>query len=139
MLRKNRQNVRKGVCERVKQAKRPRGPRPHDAGGKSVSEKKSQVTRTRKNLFEKCTHQEYLVDVGLRRMSKKGVEFLIGWGDFPNIKYDTWEPITNLPGSEHMITVQEFPRLTHMVRQYLVVPASPALEETLQQCASRKE
>ena len=47
------------------------------AGGKSVSEK-SQVTRTSKNLFEKC--------------------------DFPLDKGDTWDPITNLPGSEQMIT-----------------------------------
>ena len=54
-----------------------------------------------------------------RRMSKDGVEFLIGWRDFPNIKYDTWEPITNLPGSEHMIAVQEFPRLSRMVRRLL--------------------
>ena len=27
----------------------------------------------------------------------------IGWRDFPLDKDDTWEPITNLPGSEHMI------------------------------------
>ena len=32
------------------------------AGGKSVREK-SKATRTSKNLFEKCTHQEYFVDV----------------------------------------------------------------------------
>ena len=62
------------------------------AGGKSVSEK-SQTTRTSKNLFEKCSQQEYFVDVRKdRRMSKNGVEFLIGWRDFSNIKYDTWEP-----------------------------------------------
>ncbi len=36
-------------------------------------------------------------------MTKNGVEFLIGWRDFPLDKDDTWEPITNLPGSEHMI------------------------------------
>jgi hypothetical protein len=36
-------------------------------------------------------------------MTKKGVEFLIGWSDFPLDKDDTWEPITNLPGLEHMI------------------------------------
>jgi hypothetical protein len=27
----------------------------------------------------------------------------LGWRDFPLDKDDTWEPITNLPGSEHMI------------------------------------
>jgi hypothetical protein len=32
------------------------------AGGKSVREK-SQATHTSKNLLEKCTHQEYFVDV----------------------------------------------------------------------------
>ena len=36
-------------------------------------------------------------------MTKNGVEFLIGWCDFPLDKDDMWEPITNLPGSEHMI------------------------------------
>ena len=36
-------------------------------------------------------------------MTKNGVEFLIGWRDFPLDKDDTWESITNLPGSEHMI------------------------------------
>ena len=37
-------------------------------------------------------------------MTKNGPEFLIGWCDFPPLeKDDTWEPITNLTGSEHMI------------------------------------
>jgi hypothetical protein len=36
-------------------------------------------------------------------MTKNGVEFLIGWREFPLDKDDTWEPITNLPGSEHVI------------------------------------
>ena len=36
-------------------------------------------------------------------MTKNGPEFLIGWCEFPLKKDDTWEPITNLTGSEHMI------------------------------------
>ena len=74
-------------------------------GGQSVSEK-SQVTRTSKNVFEKSkSNTQYFVrEVKGRRMTKNGVEFLIGWSDFPLDKDDTWEPITNLPGSEHMIT-----------------------------------
>ena len=36
-------------------------------------------------------------------MTKNGPEFLIGWRDFPLEKDDTWEPITNLTGSEHKI------------------------------------
>ena len=36
-------------------------------------------------------------------MTKNGPEFLIGCRDFPLEKDDTWEPITNLTGSEHMI------------------------------------
>jgi hypothetical protein len=36
-------------------------------------------------------------------MTKNGPEFLIGWRDFPLEKDDTWEPKTNLTGSEHMI------------------------------------
>jgi hypothetical protein len=37
-----------------------------------------------------------------KRMTKNGPEFLIGCRDFPLDKDDTWEPITNLRGSEHM-------------------------------------
>ena len=36
-------------------------------------------------------------------MTKNGPEVLIGWRDFPLEKDDTWEPKTNLTGSEHMI------------------------------------
>ena len=74
------------------------------AGGQSVSEK-SQDTRTSWNLFEKSNSksQYFVREVKDRRMTKNGVEFLIGWCDFPLDKDDTWEPITNLPGSEHMI------------------------------------
>ena len=79
------------------------------AGGQSVSEK-SQATRTSKNVFEKSNSktQYFVREVKGRRMTKNGVEFLIGWRDFPLDKDDTWEPITNLPGSEHMIA--EFQR-----------------------------
>jgi hypothetical protein len=38
-----------------------------------------------------------------KRTGKDGDEFLIGWCDFPLDKDDTWEPINNLPLSEHMI------------------------------------
>ena len=78
-------------------------------GGQSVSEK-SQTTRTSKNVFEKSNSktQYFVREVKGRRMTKNGVEFLIGWCDFPLDKDDTWEPITNLPGSEHMIA--EFQR-----------------------------
>jgi hypothetical protein len=98
----SRQSVRKGVWERVKQAKTKVT---QDAGGESVSEK-SQSTWTSKNLFEKSnSKKQYFVrEVKDRRMTKNGVEFLIGWRDFPLDKDDTWDPITNLPGSEHMIT-----------------------------------
>jgi hypothetical protein len=76
-----------------------------NTGGQSVSEK-SQTTRTSKKLFEKSNSQTqfFVREVKGRRMTKNGVEFLIGWRDFPLDKDDTWEPITNLPGSEHMIT-----------------------------------
>jgi hypothetical protein len=93
------------------------------AAGKSVSEK-SEDTRNSKNLFEKYTHQKKNDVVKDRRMSKNGVELLIGWSDFPNIKYEMWESITNLPGSEDMIVFQEFPRLSHVFRQYLSVSAT---------------
>ncbi len=49
-------------------------------------------------------------------MTKNGVEFLIGWRDFPLDKDETWEPITSLPGSEHMIA--EFQR--HWEEQYKI-------------------
>ncbi len=66
---------------------------------------KSQTTRTSKNVFEKSNSQSlyFVREVKGRRMTTNGVEFLIGWRDFPLDKDDTWEPITNLPGSEHMI------------------------------------
>ncbi len=76
-----------------------------DAGGKSVSEK-SQVTCTCRKPFErlKSMQTEFVVrEVKDKRMTKDGPEFLIGWRDFPLEKDDTWEPITNLTGSEHMI------------------------------------
>jgi hypothetical protein len=71
-------------------------------------------------------------------MSKNGVEFLIGWRDFPNIKYDTWDPIINLPGSEHMISLQEFPRLTHVTRQYLTVSVTSVSPECVCFIVTRK-
>ncbi len=66
---------------------------------------KSQVTRTSKNLFEKSNRKTlyFVREVKVRRMTRNGVEFLIGWSDFPLDKDDTWEPITNLPGSELMM------------------------------------
>ena len=87
------------------------------SGGQSVSEK-SQVTRTSKNVFEKSNSktQYFVREVKGRRMTKNGVEFLIGWRDFPLDKDDTWEPITNLPGSENMIA--EFQR--HWEEQYKI-------------------
>jgi hypothetical protein len=66
-----------------------------------VSEK-SQATPTRKSVFEKSSSktQYFVREVKVRRMTKNGVEFLIGWRDFSLDKDDTWEPITNLPGSD---------------------------------------
>jgi len=74
-------------------------------GGKSVSEK-SQVTHTSRNFFEKSKSNQtefFVHEVKDKRMTKNGPEFLIGWCDFPLERDDTWEPITNLTGSEHMI------------------------------------
>ena len=76
-----------------------------DAGEKSVSEK-SQATRTCRNPFEKSKSKEtefFVREVKDKRMTKNGPEFLIGWRDFPLESDDTWEPISNLTGSEHMI------------------------------------
>jgi hypothetical protein len=60
------------------------------AGGQSVSEK-SQATRPSKNVFEKSNSktQYFVREVKGRRMTKNGVEFLIGWCDFPLDKDDT--------------------------------------------------
>ena len=76
-----------------------------DAGEKSVSEK-SQATRTCRNPFQKSKSKEtefFVREVKDKRMTKNGPEFLIGWRDFPLEKDDTWEPITILTGSEHLI------------------------------------
>ena len=72
---------------------------------KSVSEK-SQATRTCRNPFEKSKSNQtefFVREVKDKRMTKNGPEFLIGWRDFPLERDDTWEPISNLTGSEHMI------------------------------------
>jgi len=45
----------------------------------------------------------FVREVKDKRMTKNGPEFLIGCRDFPLEKDDTWEPKTNLTGSEHMI------------------------------------
>jgi hypothetical protein len=72
-------------------------------------------------------------------------------GVTPDSKYDTWEPITNLPDSEKLndytrvqqVTldtdplmwlkqhVQEFPRLVLLTRKYLTVPATSMSPERL--------
>jgi hypothetical protein len=78
------------------------------AGGQYVSEM-SQATRTSKKVFEKSNSktQYFVREVKDRRMTKNGVEFLIGWSDFPLDKDDTLEPITNLPGSEFQSNWEE--------------------------------
>ena len=76
-----------------------------DVGEKSVSEK-SQVTRTCRNPFEKSKSKQtefFVRDVKDKLMTKNGPEFLIGWRDFPLERDDTWEPTSNLTGSEHRI------------------------------------
>ena len=105
------------------------------AGGQSLSEK-SQVTRTSKNVFEKSNSktQYFVREVKGRRMTKNGVEFLIGWRDFPLDKDDTWEPITNLPGSEHMIA--EFQR--HWEEQYKI-KTSEQLQSVIDKRNTRNE
>ena len=64
--------------------------------------------KTRQTLLAQCQKHKRLsrrmIDVVKdRRMSRNGVEFLIGLRDFPLHKDHTLEPITILPGSEHMI------------------------------------
>ena len=75
------------------------------AGWKSVSEK-SQDTRTRNKPFEKSKSKTgfFVREDRVKDKRTADLEFLIGWCDYPESKYDTWETITNLPGSENMIT-----------------------------------
>jgi hypothetical protein len=104
-------------------------------GGQCVSEK-SQATRTSKNVFEKSNSktQCFVREVKGRRMTKNGVEFLIGCRDFPLDKDDTWEPITNLPGSEHMI--DEFQR--NWEQQYKI-KTSEQLQSVIDKRNTRNE
>jgi hypothetical protein len=67
-------------------------------------------------------------------MTKNGVEFLIGWRDFPLDKDDTWEPITNLPGSEHMIA--EFQK--HCKEEYKI-NTSEQLQSVIDKRNTRNE
>ena len=99
---------------------------------------KSQVTRTSKNLFEKSNSktQYFVREVKGRRMTKNGVEFLIGWCDFPLDKDDTWESITNLPGSEHMIA--EFQN--HWEEEYKInLKTSEQLQSVIDKRNTRNE
>jgi hypothetical protein len=75
---------------------------PH-AGGKSVIEKSQATFGLQEPLSESNQTEFFVREVKDKRMTKNGPEFLIGWCDFPLEKDDTWEPITNLTGSEHMI------------------------------------
>jgi hypothetical protein len=67
-------------------------------------------------------------------MTKNGVQFLIGWCDFPLDKDDTWEPITNLPGSEHMIA--EFQK--HRQEEYKI-KTSEQLQSVIDKRNTRHE
>jgi hypothetical protein len=67
-------------------------------------------------------------------MTKNGVQFLIGWCDFPLDKDDTWEPITNLPGSEHMIA--EFQK--HWQEEYKI-KTSEQLQSVIDKRNTRNE
>jgi hypothetical protein len=78
--------------------------------------------------------QYFVREVKGRRMTKNGVEFLIGWRDFPLDKDDTWEPITNLPGSEHMIA--EYQRIWE--EQYKI-KTSEQLQSVIDQRNTRNE
>ncbi len=118
-----------------------------DAGGQFVSEE-SQTTWTSKNLFEKSNSktQFFVREVKGRRMTKNGVEFLIGWRDFPLDKDDSWEPITNLPGSEHMNAEfqkhweEEYKIKTTEELQSVIDKRNTRVSwETLHQCGTRKE
>jgi hypothetical protein len=48
-----------------------------------------------------------------KRRTENGPGILIGWFDFPLEKDDTWEPIPNLTGSEHMICEFQNPQNQH--------------------------
>jgi hypothetical protein len=67
-------------------------------------------------------------------MTKNGIQFLIGWCDFPLDKDDTWESITNLPGSEHMIA--EFQK--HWQEEYKI-KTSKQLQSVIDKRNTRHE
>ncbi len=68
---------------------------------------KSTVIRTSVNIFEasKRDKPQYFVDKvkDKRRTKNNNLEFIIGWRGLPDPKDDTWEPLGQLSGSEHMI------------------------------------
>ena len=67
-------------------------------------------------------------------MTKNGVEFLIRQRDFPLDKDDKWDPITNLPGSEHMIA--EFQK--HWEEEYKI-KTSDQLQSVIDKRNTRNE
>ena len=78
-----------------------------DSVGESSTGVKSTVIHTSVNIFEESKRDkpQYFVDVvkDERRTKNNNLEFLIGWRGFPEPKDDTWDPLTHLSGSEHMI------------------------------------
>ncbi len=77
---------------------------------------KSQATRTSKNVFEKSkSNTQYFVrEVKDRRMTKNGVEFLIGCRDFPLDKDDTWIDKRNTLNEKNTQTQHERNTATDM-------------------------
>ena len=102
------QRVGKGVWKRAKQARRPR--RPRMRVGNLEWEVSGHVHQQGTPLRIIQSSHRILCSCGEvkdRRTGKKCPEFLIGWCDFPLDKDDTWEPITNLPGSEVRIRAHD--------------------------------
>jgi hypothetical protein len=121
-----------GVWETVKQGKRPRRPRMR-VGNLRVRSLRTH-TPAETPLESKSNQTEFFVrEVKDKRMTKNGPEFLIGWFDFLLEKDDTWEPITNLTGSEHMICeFQKQHELDHGTKTAAVLKQNWITEPKLQ-------
>ena len=75
-------------------------------GGEAGKKAKTTPDAHCRNPFEKSKSKQtefFVREVKDKRMTKNGPEFLIGWRDFPLERDDTWEPTSNLTGSEHRI------------------------------------
>ena len=88
--------------------KRGRGKQPNKV--KLVAQGKGPIKRTQQTPFDPAGSDDIVYgvrEIKAERVAKGGnAQWLIGWENFEDPKYDTWEPLENLAG--HETTISDF-------------------------------